>query len=325
MRRILSLLCGALMLGQSNAQTPAAGRKSEDVAIVKNAYSGNRGEPELSKGPDALESGGIAGIVSKSGFKLTTSRAAHLTPEEDREYGAWNRMGLANGRLSRIVAAVLRNGEFPIGLLANCNSLLGMLAGLQHSGPDTRPLRVGLVWIDAHADFNTPETTLSGMLGGMPVAVATGLCLTRFRQQSGLDPALPFGYVAMLGIRDADPLEQELIDRHRIEMVPAEALRPPFSGIHAQMKRLSGMTDLIYVHIDMDVLDPGEVSGHPLTVRGGPRSQELAAALEVMFQYRKAAALGIASYPFQSDPGGISLKAACNLVEGCLKGVKASR
>jgi len=325
MRRILSLLCGALILGPAIARAQFAGAPSMKVAIVKNAYSGNRGEPELSKGPDALETGGIAGMASKAGFELAASRAVQLTPEEDRAYGAWNRMGLANGHLGRAVTVVLRNGEFPIGLLANCNSLLGMLAGLQHSGPDTQPLRVGLVWIDAHADFNTPETTLSGMLGGMPVAVATGLCLTRFRLQSGLDPALPFAYVTMLGIRDADPLERELIDRHRIELVPAEALRPPFSGIHAQMKRLSGWTDLIYVHIDMDVLDPAEVSGHPLTVRGGPSSQELASGLEVMFQYRKAAALGVASYPFQSDPGGKSLKAACNLVEGCLRGVKASR
>ena len=325
MRQIFLFLCGALALALANAQNQPAGRKTENVAIVKNAYSGNRGEPELSKGPDTLESGGVAAIVPKSGFKLTASRAAQLTPEEDREYGAWNRMGLANGHLGRIVAAALRNGEFPIGLLANCNSLLGMLAGLQHSGSGSRPLRVGLVWIDAHGDFNTPETTLSGMLGGMLVAVATGLCLTRFRLQFGLDPALFFGYVTMLGIRDTDLLEQELIDRHRIELMPAEALQPPFGGIHAQMKRLSSLTDLIYVHIDMDVLDPGEVSGHPLTVRGGPGSRELAAALEVMFQYRKAAALGVASYPFQSDPGGVSLKAVCSLVEGCLRGLKASR
>ena len=194
-------------------------------------------------------------------------------------------------------------------------------AGLQHSGPTRRPLRVGLVWIDAHADFNTPETTLSGMLGGMPVAVSAGLCLTRLRLQSGLDPALPFDYILMAGVRDTDPLEQELLDRHRIERVSVGQLRRPGEILRSRMERLCEITDLIYVHIDMDVLDPKEVSGHSLTVAGGPTSAELARALEVMFRYPKAAAIGIASYPAERDQDGTSRKAAYTLIEGALKGV----
>jgi arginase len=202
---------------------------------------------------------------------------------------------------------------------------MGMLAGLQHSGPGSRPLRVALLWIDAHADFNTPETTLSGMLGGMPVAVSAGICLNRFRLQSGLDPALPFSYITMAAVRDTDPLERELVDRHRIELVPAADIRPPYQKIHDQMKRLGDLADLVYVHIDMDVLDPAEVSGHSLTVAGGPSSLQLAAALEAIFAYRKAAGLGIASYPAERDEGRLSLKAAYNLIEGSVKGVKESR
>jgi len=94
------------------------------------------------------------------------------------------------------------------GLLTNCVDLLGMLAGLQHQRPsanrpgstngvfkgkDWRVLSPpgGLVYFDAHADFNTPETTLSGMLGGMDVAAAAGLCLTRLRLKAGLDRHCP--------------------------------------------------------------------------------------------------------------------------------------
>src|SRR5262249_60288300 len=105
--------------------------------------------------------------------------------------GEWNRLGLATGHLAEIVAAELKAGRFPIGLLANCSALMGMLGGLQHAGPTARPLRVGLVFIDAHGDFNTPETTLSGMLGGMPVAVSAGRGLTRLRLKWGLRPAVP--------------------------------------------------------------------------------------------------------------------------------------
>jgi arginase len=181
------------------------------------------------------------------------------------------------------------------------------------------------MWIDAHADFNTPETTLSGMLGGMPVAVSTGLCLSRFRIQSGLDPALPFAYVVMVGVRDVDPLEQELVDRYRLERVAARDILPPFQKLHEQMRRLVDLTDLVYVHIDMDVLDPAEVPGHSLNVAGGPSSKVLAGALEAVFSYRQAAALGIASYPGERDQGKISLKAAYALVEGAIRGTKSAK
>jgi len=309
------LLCSTISARQS--------LKPVKVTPVKNSYSGSREEAELSQGPDSLERGGLAEILAKLRCDVAPARAARLTAEQEKEYGAWNRMGLANGHLGNIVADTLKEGRFPIGLLANCNGLMGMLAGLQHSGPSSRPLKVGLVWIDAHADFNTPETTLSGMLGGMPVAVSAGLCLTRLRLQSGLDPALPFSYIVMAGLRDVDPLEQELLDRYRIETISAAELRQPSQKIVTQMERLSNLTDLIYIHIDMDVLDPREVSGHSLTVAGGPTSRELAAALTKMFQFEKAAALGIASYPATRDGDRISLRAAYALIEGAIRGIQA--
>jgi arginase len=322
MRFIPCFAAGVMLLGQAFAMAQSSNRDAGiKVTLVKNAYNGSREEAELSPGPDALENGGLADVLSRLHCERNASRNARLTPEEDNQYGAWNRMGLANGHLAQIVSGALREGSLPIGLLANCNSLMGMLAGLQHSGADARPLKVGLVYIDAHADFNTPETTLSGMLGGMPVAVSTGLCLTHFRLQAGLDPALPFSYVVLVAVRDTDPLEQALVDRYRIEMVSTADLRPPFARVKEQMKRLSELADLIYIHIDMDVLDPAEVPGHPLKVQGGPTSAELAAALEAMFQCKKAAALGIASYPADRDETKVSLKAAYKLIEGSIRGI----
>jgi arginase len=321
MKLILCMLGSAVALGL--AISPAQSLKPVRVALVKNSYSGSREEAEHSPGPDALERGGLADLLAKMRCDAAPPRDARLSAEQEKEYGAWNRVGLANGHLGRIVADSLREGRFPIGLLANCNGLMGMLAGLQHSGQGSRPLKVGLVWIDAHADFNTPETTLSGMLGGMPVAVSAGLCLTRLRLQSGLDPALPFSYIVMAGLRDVDPLEQELLDRCRIETMATADLRQPSQKIQTQMERLSDLTDLIYVHIDMDVLDPKEVSGHSLTVAGGPTSRELAAALTMMFTCKKAAALGIASYPAARDSDKVSLRAAYALIEGAIRGIQA--
>jgi arginase len=223
-------------------------------------------------------------------------------------------------------------------LLTNCSDLLGMLAGLQRpaavatakaAGGATglagvKPRRIGLVWIDAHADFNTPETSLSGMLGGMPVAIASGMCLTRHRLVTGLDPALPTKYIVMAGLRDVDPLEQDLLDRSDCEMLTVNDIRRLTASINTQIERLARLTDLIYIHIDMDVLDPSEVAGHPLTAPEGPMSKELAAALGVMFRHPKVGALGIASMPFgDRDKDRISLKAAYTLIEGAVAGIKS--
>jgi arginase len=325
--RIIGLL--AVLFWLAPATSSAQSYLSEDgavrVALVKMPYTGSRNVPELSGVPDYLAEGGIEGRLERLGATLKPMSTVALTPEEQREYGEWHRLGLANGHLADIVAQNRREGHLTVGLLGNCSSLMGMLGGLQHSGPTRRPLRVGLVWIDAHGDFNTPETTLSGMLGGMPVAVSAGLALTNLRLKSGLDPALPTKYIVMAAVRDTDPLEQELIDRSDIEMVTVEDIRSRSENVRSQMERLSEITDVIYVHIDMDVLDPAEVTGHSLTVPDGPTSAELAAALAEMFEYEKVAALGIASTPaWERDPNGISREAAYRLIVGALEG-KQSR
>ena len=293
------------------------------VALVKMPYSGARNVAELSPGPDYLEQGGVVELLESMDVGVKPIETIRLTPEDEREYGEWHRLGLANGHLADAVAANTKEGYLTIGLLANCNSLLGVLGGLQHSGPTRRPLKVGLVFVDSHGDFNTPETTLSGMLGGMPVAVAAGMALTNLRRESGLEPALPTRYIVMAGVRDTDPLEQELLDRSEVEHISVADIRDRSENLHAQMERLSRLTDIIYIHIDMDVLDPGEVAGHPLTVADGPTSVELADALVEMFRYEKVAALGIASTPNgERDPEGKSRQAAYNLVVGAIEGIR---
>ena len=293
------------------------------VSLIKMPYRGERNLPDLSDSPGYLEAGGLSKLVEQQGCRLRPTSNVALGPEERKAYGEWNRLALANGQLARIVAAEVKEGSFPVGLLANCSSIMGMLGGLQRSGPSSRPLRVGLVFIDAHGDFNTPETTLSGMLGGMPVAISAGMCLTRLRLKSGLDPALPERHIVLAAARDLDPLEQDLLDRSAVERLSVQDIKTRSSSIANQMTRLENLTDVIYVHVDMDVLDPPEVSGHPLTVPGGPTSLELAAALTEMFEHEKAAAFGVASTPSgDHDRDGKSRQAAYNLILGALKGVQ---
>lgn len=288
------------------------------VALVQQPFS----PTGTSKGPGTMATGGIQDQLAGLGASVRLAEVA-LTPEQETEYGGWKRLGMALGHLAHQVAANEREGYFTVGLLATCPSMPGLVAGLQHSGPTQAPLRIGMLWLDAHPDFNTPETTRSGSLGGMPVAVATGRALQGMRRDARLDPPLADAHVVMGGVRLTDPLEQELLDHSKIEQVSVDDLRNMTPVVFAQLDRLSRLTDKIYVHIDLDVLDPREVMGHQNKVPGGPSSEQLAALFEQIFsRYPTASAIGFATIP-STDAGGLSIAAVNRMIAGAVRGVRA--
>jgi len=321
-RRLIapSLVILLLCLTLTRAQRYAGSDGRLRVALVKQPYSPNG----TSSGPNTMANGGIQQALAGLGAVVRVEEAA-LTPDEATEYGGWKRLGMALGHFADIVAKNERDGYFTVGLLATCPSMLGLAAGLQHSGSTREPIKVGMLWLDAHPDFNTPETTRSGSLGGMPVAVATGLALQRLRLDARLDPPLSDRNIVMGGVRLTDPLEQHLLDQSFIEQLSVDDLRNMTPAVFAQIDRLSSLTDKIYVHIDMDVLDPREVMGHGNKVPNGPSSEELARLFEAIFsRYPKASAIGFATIP-ATDEGGLSLSAVNRMITGVIRGLKSRK
>ncbi|MES2176810.1 MAG: arginase family protein [Gemmatimonadota bacterium] len=138
-----------------------------------------------------------------------------------------------------------------------------------------------------------------------------------------LDPALKDAYIVMGGVRLTDPLEQELLSHSGIQQLTVEDLKAGTPAVFAQLDRLSRLTDKIYIHIDMDVLEPREVMSHQNKVPGGPSSEELASLLERIFsRYPTASAIGFATIP-DKDEGGLSLAAVNRMILGAVRGVKA--
>jgi arginase len=292
------------------------------LAIVLQPVSGSRSGPEMSIGPQLMYEG-VKKMLAEMGIEEAAREIVTLTPEEDKDYGAWHRVGLANGHLNETVARRTREGLFPLGLLANCNSLTGMLGGLQHSGPGRRPLSVGLIWLDAHADYNTPETTLSGMLGGMPVAVAAGKCLFRLRLKAGLDPAIPEKNIIMMGVRDMDPLEEELVLNSHITLIATEEMVKLSPRMKEEYENLCDRVDVVYIHIDLDVLDAPDIPGHTFQIPDGPNPGQLGEALKYMMQNPKVGALGIASFPTQEEVRVKSLRSTLEVIMGGLLGLQS--
>ena len=158
----------------------------------------------------------------------------------------------------------------------------------------------------------------------MPVAIAAGDALQRMRTQAGLDEPIAKADIVMVGVRDTDPLEQARIEQDRILQLSVEDVRTLGEGFHNAMSSLTERTDVVYVHVDLDVLDPSVIPGHPLTVPGGPTGEELGAAIEAMFRYPKTRALGLASYPHLDDPDNVTLEAIRMLVAGAVSGAGAA-
>jgi arginase len=215
-----------------------------------------------------------------------------------------------------------------------------MLAGLQHLGPgrepikdskgkdipglvrlgEGKPLKVGLVWIDSRAAFNTPEITLDGEMGGMNLAVAAGLCNYNLRLKAGLDPPISTKHIVLAGVRETTPYEELNIDNSFIERISVEDIVNLSENVNNQMERLSKLTDIIYVHVDLSVLDPAELPGYSRSVPDGPSSKELAAFLNIVFKYPKTAALGVAS--LNDNPEQITMDAAFTIINGAIQAIK---
>ena len=288
------------------------------VALSKQPLSPNG----RSAGPERMATGGIQQILGRLGATVRVEETA-LTKEEEVEYGGWKRLGMSLGHYADIVERNEREGWLTVGLLATCPSMPGLVAGLQRSGATHEPIRVGMLWLDAHGDINTPETTRSGSLGGMPVAVATGRALHVMRRDAKLDVPLSDRHVVMGGVRLNDPLEQHILDTSEIEQLSVDDLRTMSPAVFVQLDRLTAISDKLYIHIDMDVLDPREVMGHGNKVPNGPTSHELARLFEEIFRrYPKASAIGFATIPMQ-DEGGLSIAALNRMIEGAVKGVQA--
>src|SRR5919109_1580231 len=137
-----------------------------------------------------------------------------------------------NKQLAAVVARANDNGALPLVLTGSCNSCIGVLAGFDHSD-------CGAVWIDAHADFNTPESSASGFFPGMSLAVVTGHCYRNYWRQTGDNTPLEEEAVALFGVRDLYPeAERERLERSAIDVVAGREGRPA-ADVAAALDRLA--------------------------------------------------------------------------------------
>ncbi len=248
-------------------------------------YGANRRGVDM--GPSAIRYGGLstelesAGVTCTDGGDLAVPRAEERDPDAEQP-AAGNAKFLRETadvcrRLADRVDRTLSDGNVPLALGGDHSIAIGSLVGA------ARNAEIGAVWFDAHADLNTPETTPSGNVHGMPLAAALGIGAFE-----GVDwanaPDLSPENVVLVGLRSVDEAEVELIrergftaytmsdvDERGITDVTEEAMAAASEGV-----------DGVHVSLDLDWLDPNEAPGVGTPVRGGVTYREAHTAMEIV-------------------------------------------
>ena len=197
-------------------------------------------------------------------------------------------------RLARRVAAARARGAFPLVLGGNCCSCLGTVAG---AGPDG----IGVVWLDAHADFDTPDDNLSGFTDVMGLAILTGSGWRALRETIPGFAAVPEADVLLAAVRDLEPYQRERLERSAVRTLPgpfdAAAFAEALDTLHERV------TD-VYLHLDLDALDAGVGRANPYAAPGGPSRETLLAALDAVFDRFAVRAAALTAYDPRSDANG---------------------
>lgn len=162
------------------------------------------------------------------------------------------------------------------------------------------PRRTGVIWFDAHADFNTPETSASGFLDGMSLAILTGRCWPALAARfAGFEP-VPEANVILVGARDLDSPEAAALSQSAITNVPPGRM----DLLEDAVATLSARVEHFYVHLDVDVLDKSEGCANSYASGGGLSAEALYAALELLQRSGRIRAAGITSYDPACDRDG---------------------
>ena len=213
------------------------------------------------------------------------------------------------------VAAGRRAGHAVLVTGGDCTHAVGVLGGLQRAhGPASR---IGLVWFDAHGDFNTPRTTLSGMLGGMPVAVCAGLALPAWRELAGVMAPLPTDRIVLVDVRNLDEPEAQLIKATEATVAAVEPGRPG-ADLGAAVAALADRCEMLYLHIDSDILDVSLVPNHGTGEPGGPDLAAVARAIDLVMATGKVAACAVVSVYGAGEGSATSVASGIELIRGAL-------
>ena len=275
------------------------------VQIIQVPYDSGHRSLRMGRGPEYLIEKGLVQALQGEGHEVSVE-----TVESPTEFRAEVQTQFAlYASVARHVAASQRNGKFPLVLSGNCGASVGVIAGSKNKS-------LGVIWFDAHGEFNTPETTTTGFLDGMGLAIATGYCWKR------LAPSIP-GFapisgsnIALVGGRDFDEGERERLVEAGVIVLDAASVEQGGmpTSLDSILRTLLESVEAIHLHLDLDTLNPQEAPANGWLVEGGLSVNELTEAIMLIKDRLKITSATIASFDPSYDPQGKTLNAALKFI-----------
>ena len=278
-----------------------------NVTLIEVPYdSGRRGE-RMGRGPGRLlELGAAERARAAAGGSVDTAQVACSLAFPTEATCAFD---LA-AQLSVQVQQARSRGALPLVLAGNCMSSVGSVAGLA----DVR--RLGVVWLDAHGDLNTPDTSPEGFLDGMAAAAVTGRCWQGpAAHVPGYRP-VPDTRLLHVGARALDPAETALFAAGSIARIDgATFAEQGAAALAGPLERLAAEVDAVYLHLDLDVHDADAIRVNPYAEPGGPGPAQVREAVAAVACRVPIAVAALTAYAPEYDVDGTAGAAALDLLE----------
>ncbi len=283
--------------------------------------AGRRG---VDMGPSALRIAGLPQRLERLGFDVqdlgdVPIKVAEVQAVEDPRARYLPEIARATTQLAHQVYDILRQGRMPVLLGGDHSMSIGSLAGIAKYCRE-QGKSFGVLWIDAHPDMNTPETTPSGNIHGMPMAVSMGYGAQPLTHLLGFAPKVDPANVVFVGLRSIDPGERELIRRLQIRAYTMYEIDRDgiFSVVTHAIDYLINRIDFLHVSFDLDSVDPAVAPGVGTPVAGGLSYREAHFLMERLAETRKVRSLEVVEVNPILDVHNRSAEFAVGAVASCL-------
>jgi arginase len=271
------------------------------IDILRVPYDSGHERQRMGRGPDRLIESGLPAHIETLGHRANIIDI-RLEPGFTTEVAA-------AAELARRVSAAVRQAteaqHFPLVLSGNCNTSLGTVPGLGGG--------VGVIWFDAHGDFNTPETTPTGFFDGQALAALTGRCWSTLTATiPGFEP-IDDSSIMLVGARDLDERERDLLSLSCVVRVDAS-----LAILDTALRALATKVQGVYLHVDLDVLDRDEVTVNRYAAADGVKVDQLIGAVTRIGRAIPIRAAALTAYDPEYDPAGAVCAVAGRLVQTIL-------
>jgi arginase len=259
-----------------------------DVAIIGAPVDLGADRRGVDMGASAIRYAGLEGYLKDEGhnprdFGNISVPIPETTETTDRHLKYLQPILHMTEELAGKVSGVMRDGYLPLVLGGDHAVSLGSVAGV------ARERTIGIIWVDAHGDFNTPETSPSGNIHGMVLAALAGIGDKRLVEAGGIAPKVAFENIVLVGTRELDPGERSMLREKGVRVFTMHDIdRLGLGTVMAMAAEQAGSgVDGIHLSLDLDVVDPLQAPGVGTPVIGGLNFRETHLAMEMLAQTRR--------------------------------------